>query len=61
MEYFHGTIKEPKETDPSYDSSEAENFQIMTWLINSMNQAIKKPCLYYSTGKQIWDSVTRSY
>ena len=52
MEYLRGTIKESKETDPPYKSCEAKNFQIMTWLSNSMEPAVKKPSLYYSA-KQI--------
>ncbi|KAL5772429.1 hypothetical protein ACOSQ2_012353 [Xanthoceras sorbifolium] len=58
MEHLRGTVKEPEESDPSYNSWEARNSQI---LINSIILGISKSFLFLSNAKEIWDSVTRTY
>ena len=61
MKYLHGTIKEPKKFDLSYESWEAETSMIMSWLLNSMLLEIGKPILYLSVAKEIWDVVLQTY
>ena len=42
MGFSCGTIKEPKQSDSSFESWDAENSMIMSWLLNSMQSEIGK-------------------
>ena len=46
MKYLHGTIKEPKKFDLFYESWDAKNYMIISWLLNFTLPEIRKPCLY---------------
>ena len=53
MKYLCGTIKEPKKFDLSYESWEAKNSMIISWLLNSMLSEIGEPFLYLSLAKEV--------
>ena len=61
MKYLCDTIKKPKNYHLSYESWEAENSMIMSWLLNSMLPKIGKPFLYLSSAKEVWDVVSQTY
>ena len=60
-DYLIGEISIPKKDDPSYKKWKAENHQIMSWLINSMNVDIGENFLLYETAQEIWESVKEIY
>ncbi|KAL5580296.1 hypothetical protein UlMin_012738 [Ulmus minor] len=61
MGYVLGRTSSPKEDDPMFETWEAENSMVMSWLLHSMQPEISKPLLFLSTAKEIWDAVTHSY
>ena len=61
MGYLCGTIEVPKLSDPSFESWDAENSIIMSWLLNSMQLEIGKPFLSLSLAKEVWDAVSQTY
>lgn len=60
-DYLTGNIVPPLSTDPLYRSWRAENNQVMSWLINSMNPEISENFLLYTTAKDIWDAVRETF
>ena len=61
MGFSCGTIEEPKQSDSSFESWDAENSMIMSWLLNSMQLEIGKPFLSLSLAKEVWDAVSQTY
>ena len=59
--YVHDTIKKPKETDPTFHIWDANNSIIIAWLVNSMEENIGENYMYYSTAKELWDTVNRAF
>ena len=59
--YLHGTIELPKQFDPSFESWDAENSMIMSWMLYSMQPEIGKPFLFLSSAKEVWDAVSQRY
>ena len=47
--------------DPSFAGWDAENSMVMTWLVNSMAEAISSIYMCYTTTKELWDNVTQMY
>ena len=60
-DYLTGEIPILKKDDPSYKKWKAENHQIMSWLINSMNVDIGENFLLYETPQEIWEVVRETY
>ena len=60
-DYLTGEVTTPIKTDPSYRMWKIENHQVMSWLINSMNNDIRENFLHYATGKEIWDIAKETY
>ena len=60
-DYLTGKIPIPKKDDPCYKKWKAENHQIMSWLINSMNVDIGENFLLYETAHEIWEVVRETY
>lgn len=53
----NGTIKEPDPSDPKFDSWDAKNSMIMSWLLNSIQLEILKTYFFsLSTTKEVWDA-----
>nr|KYP59601.1 hypothetical protein KK1_015037 [Cajanus cajan] len=48
-------------TDPSYNSWDAENSIVMTWLIKSMELKIGRTYLFCKTSHEIWTPVQEMY
>ncbi|KAH9657194.1 retrovirus-related pol polyprotein from transposon RE1 [Citrus sinensis] len=59
--YLTGSIKEPTEDDPKFQTWDADNSMIMSWLVNSMEQEIGQTYLFLPTAKDLWDVVTETY
>ena len=59
--YLTGALKAPAPEDPLYPKWDSENSMVMTWLVNSMEEEISSNYLYYSTAKELWDSLTQMY
>ena len=59
--YLTGSIKEPTEEDPKFQTWDADNSMIMSWLVNSMEQEIGQTYLFLPTAKDLWDAVTETY
>ena len=49
--YLIGDTKEPAKTDPRYATWDAENFMIMAWMVNSMEEEISSNYMCYPTAK----------
>ena len=43
--------------DPRFVVWDEEDYQIMSWLWNSMQPEISRTCMFLSTAKEIWESV----
>lgn len=59
--YITGDKKQPDKEGADYDSWDAENSMVMTWLVNSMTEEIGANYLCYATAKDLWESVARMY
>ena len=59
--YFTSSIKEPTEEDPKFQTWDADNSMIMSWLVNSMDSEIGQTYLFLPTAKDLWDAVTETY
>ena len=59
--YLHGTIKKPKETDPTFHTQYASNSIVMAWLVNSIEENIGENYMYCSTAKELWDAVNHAF
>ena len=58
--FLTGEEKTPKESDPLFPKWRSKNSLITTWLLNSMDESIRKPYLFMSA-KEIWDAVRETY
>ena len=55
MIYLDGLKKEaPSVIDPNY-VWDAENFMVMSWLVNSIETEISQRFMFFWTAKEIWD------
>ena len=59
--YLHGTIKKPKEIDPTLHAWDASYSIVMAWLLNSMEENIGENYMYYSTAKELWEAMNRVF
>ncbi|XP_072062320.1 uncharacterized protein [Arachis hypogaea] len=59
--YLTGERSQPNITDPQYHVWDTENSMVMTWLVNSMEEDISSNYMYYTTAKELWDSVKEMY
>lgn len=59
--YLIGSTQQPAEESSQYAVLDAENFMIMTWLVNSMEEEISVNYMCYSTAKELQDSVNEMY
>jgi len=59
--YITGDKKAPAVNDPLFDSWDAENSMIMTWLVNSMEEDISSNYMCYPTAQELWDNVSQMY
>ena len=60
-DYLTSTDNPPSKSDPKYKQWKSENHMVMSWLINTMNLEIGQNFMFYSTAKEIWDSVKETY
>ncbi|XP_072071933.1 uncharacterized protein [Arachis hypogaea] len=59
--YLTGERSQPNITDSQYHVWDTENSMVMTWLVNSMEEDISSNYMYYTTAKELWDSVKEMY
>ncbi|GMP99871.1 hypothetical protein CsSME_00047186 [Camellia sinensis var. sinensis] len=59
--YITGDKKAPAVNDPLFDSWDAENSMVMTWLVNSMEEDISSNYMCYPTAQELWDNVSQMY
>ncbi|XP_072081190.1 uncharacterized protein [Arachis hypogaea] len=59
--YLTGERSQPNITDPQYNVWDTTNSTVMTWLVNSMKEDISSNYIYYTTAKELWDSVKEMY
>ena len=55
--YLDGSLKQPESTYPSFSTWDINNYMVMSWLINSMENSIAEIYLLNPTAKAIWDVV----
>ena len=58
--FLTGEEKTPEEFDPLFHKWRFENSLITTWLLNYMEESIRKHYLFMSA-KEIWDVVRETY
>ena len=58
--FFNGKEKTPEESDPLFRKWRSENSLITTWLLNSMEESIRKPYLFMYA-KEMEDVVCETY
>lgn len=44
-----------------YANWDAQNFMVMAWIVNSMEEEIRDPYLCYSTAKELWNALTVAF
>ena len=54
-DYLSGTTIQPDPSDPRFRNWRAENYLVMSWLINSMTMKIGENFLLYTIANEIWD------
>lgn len=59
--YVIGTTVKPAESDLAYATWDAQNFMVMAWIVNSIEDDIKEPHLYYSTVNELWDALNIAF
>ncbi|GAU39772.1 hypothetical protein TSUD_220160 [Trifolium subterraneum] len=59
--YITGDKKQPDKKGAGFDTWDAENSMVMTWLVNSMTEEISANYLCYDTAKDLWDNVSQMY
>jgi hypothetical protein len=59
--YITGDKKQPDKEGADYETWDAENSMVMTWLVNSMTEEIGANYLCYATAKDLWESVSQMY
>ena len=58
--YLTGEESHPEATNPSFRKWRSENSLITAWLLNSMEDHIRKPFMFMEA-KDIWESVRETY
>ena len=61
LKYLTGETKKPEEGDPLFTSWRSENSLVPSWLLNSIEVSIAKPCMFMKTAKEVWNSVRETY
>lgn len=59
--YITGDKKQPDKAGADYDTWDAENSMVITWLVNSMDEEIGANYLCYDTAKELWEGVSQMY
>ncbi|KAA3476215.1 Rae1-like protein [Gossypium australe] len=60
-DYLTGEVPIPEKTDLNYKNWKAENHQIMSCLMNSMNVDIGENFLLYEITQEIWEAMKETY
>ncbi|KAL5820794.1 hypothetical protein ACOSQ3_022676 [Xanthoceras sorbifolium] len=60
-DYLTGKKTAPAKEDSSYATWEAENFMVMSWLVNSMEEDIAANYLGHPTAKAMWNNLSQMY
>lgn len=47
----------PKSKDPKFQSWNEEDSKIMSWIRNSMTIEISGACMFFTTAREIWESI----
>jgi len=48
-------------TDPTYVTWLTEDYSVMTWLLNSLEEKISVSVIFLTTAKEIWDTLKVMY
>ncbi|KAI5388231.1 hypothetical protein KIW84_074065 [Lathyrus oleraceus] len=59
--YITSDKKQPDKAGADYDTWDAENSMVMTWLVNSIDEEIGANYLCYDTAKELWECVSQMY
>ncbi|KAI5443614.1 hypothetical protein KIW84_012307 [Lathyrus oleraceus] len=59
--YITSDKKQPDKAGADYDTWDAENSMVITWLVNSIDEEIGANYLCYDTAKELWEGVTQMY
>ncbi|MCI00064.1 hypothetical protein A2U01_0021080, partial [Trifolium medium] len=59
--YITRDKKQPDKKGADFNTWDAENSMVMTWLVNSMTEEISANYLCYATAKDLWDNVSQMY
>ncbi|KAL5777364.1 hypothetical protein ACOSP7_010290 [Xanthoceras sorbifolium] len=59
--YLTGEKTAPAKEDSNYATWEAENFMVMSWLVNLMEEDIAANYLGHPTAKAMWDNLSQMY
>ncbi|KAH7529152.1 hypothetical protein FEM48_Zijuj05G0154200 [Ziziphus jujuba var. spinosa] len=51
----------PAKEDPTFEAWDEEDSMIMSWLWDSMEPTISDTCMFFTTAKEIWDCLHRTY
>ena len=51
----------PAADDPAFGTWDEEDSMIMSWLWDSMEPMISDTCMFFSTAKEIWEFIRRTY
>ena len=51
----------PKSKDPKFQSWNEEDSKIMSWIRNSMTIEISGACMFFTTAREIWESIQQTY
>ncbi|KAG6508688.1 hypothetical protein ZIOFF_034068 [Zingiber officinale] len=61
ISYLTGEKKTPSEKDPMHATWDAENFMVMTWLVNSMEEEIDANYMCFPTAYELWENINQMY
>ncbi|KAJ1386917.1 Retrotransposon gag domain [Sesbania bispinosa] len=53
--------KAPGKNDPQFEAWDDEDSLIMTWLWHSMTPEISRNCMFFASGREIWDNLSQTY
>ncbi|KAH0632576.1 hypothetical protein KY284_035362 [Solanum tuberosum] len=59
--YLIGEAKKPKQTDSGYAIWIIENHKVKSWLIDSMSPTLMQRFIRFSTAKEIWEVVAKTF
>ena len=51
----------PATTDPTYVTKFTEDYSVMTWLLNSLEEKISGSVMFLITAKKMWDTLKVMY